>query len=65
VDSSFHGLDTAGLGAFFGLTNFVVASNHVYAFNNYAVLFEINRQNLALLSAVSAAVLLGSSDDLN
>jgi len=65
VDGSLYGLNSTGLGATVGLANAYVLGDVVDAFNDDAVLFYENLDDLALLATVSAASLGATSDDLN
>src|SRR5690606_26859807 len=63
VDRGLVGLDATGLGAALRLTDAVVLGDVVDALDDHAVADDL--EHLALLAAVSAALLGGAGDDLN
>jgi hypothetical protein len=64
VDRGFHRLDAARLGAALGLAHAGVLGDVVDALDDDAVLLDENVEDLALLAAVAALVLLLAGDDL-
>jgi len=65
VDWGLNGLNATGLRTTVGLADLDVLLDEVDALNDYAVRLLVDRNNLALLATVSAALLRATGNDLN